>query len=567
MYSNGLVVMNVIFNLRNLIVIGAVAVLLSACAPEVQNVANVQEPATEGAPPSMRLLSRGQYLQTAEAIFGEDIVTKVRFAPVYRTNGLVAIGARTTEMTTGALEPIEESARALARQVVSIPHRDHLISCNPADVHKRDDACAREFLGKVGDLLYRRPMSQVELDTAVETAGISVGEAGDFYYGLSVALSRMLVSRQFLYIRETAEPNPEQPGSWRLDDYSKASRLSFFLWNAAPDSMLLNAASAGELSTPEGLRRQVERMISSPRLEHGVRAFFSDMLVFEGFDILAKDPLIFPVFSSKVVSEAQEQLLRTIVDHLLVKKKDYRDLFVTRSTFMTRDLAAVYGVPLDVGVAEWVPYQFPEESARRGLVTQIGFLAKYSHPGRTSATLRGRGLRETLLCQHVPDPPPNVDFSLLEDPTVKLRTARERLSAHSTNPVCAGCHKLTDPIGLVLERFDGAGQFRETESGVELDTSGALDGVAVGNAAELGIALRNSPAVISCLVSRLYGYGTAQKLDASDNEFLEYLKGRFDDVGYRFLEFMKAIATSDAFFAVSPPSPGEVNIASDEHEQ
>ena len=558
--------MTALSGLRKIFAVVSVVGLSVACTQAVQHSSDINEPVTQGAPPTMRLISQAQYLQTVDAIFGEDIVTKVRFAPVYRTEGLVAIGATTSVMTPGALEPIEESARAIARQVVSSKYREHLFSCKLTSADLRDDECARGFLGNVGRLLYRRPLTQNELEGAVETAGASVGAAGDFYYGLSVALARMLVSRQFLYINETAEPDPERPGKWRLDSYSKASRLSFFLWNAAPDSALLTAAEAGELNTRKGLTRQVERMLASPRLEYGVRAFFSDMLVLEGFNVLAKDPIIYPVFSSKVVSQAQEQLLRTIVNHLLAKNGDYRDLFVTRSTSMTRDLAAVYGLSVPAKLNQWVSYEFPEGSARGGLITQVGFLAKYSHPGRASATQRGRGLRETLLCQRVPDPPPDIDFSLFEDPAGEFRTARERLSAHSTNPVCAGCHKLTDPIGLVMESFDGAGQFRETEGGVELDTSGAFDGVAVSDAVDLGKALRDNPAVISCLVSRLYGYSTARKFDLADREILEYLMIRFGDGGYRFPDFLRTITTSKAFYAVKLPVPDGVKLASHDHQ-
>ena len=519
--------------------------------------ARLEEPKVQGALPEMRQLSQTQYLESIAAIFGKDIVAKVRFAPIYRTDGLTAIGARTAMMTLGALEPIEESGRAVAEQVTSPEHRNLLISCQPKAIDARDEKCARDFLGKAGRLLYRRPLTETELDREVQTAGAAIGPAGDFYYGLSMALSRMLVSRHFLYIKESVEPDPAQKSAYRLDGYSKASRLSFFLWNAAPDSALLAAAEAGELHTRKGLDRQVERMLASPRLEQGVRGFFTDMLVLEGFDILAKDPIIYPAFTSKVVNEAREQLLRTIVDHLIRQNGDYRDLMTTRETFMTRDLAAVYRLPVNAAPEEWVSYKFPESDPRSGLLTQIGFLAKYSHPGKTSPTQRGRGLRETLLCQRVPDPPPNVDFSLLTESSEKLHTAREKLDAHRSHPVCAGCHKLTDPIGLVLENFDGAGQYRVNENGVTIDSSGAFDGVNVKDAADLGRALRESPALTSCFVSRIYSYGAGRKLEPADKEFSEYLQASFENGNYRLLDFLRTITTSNAFYAVKMPTSAE----------
>jgi hypothetical protein len=309
---------------RNMLTVAMLAGAVIFAALSTPSVASprVEEPSTRAALTSMRLLSRSQYTKTIGAIFGEHLVPNVRFSPVQRVGGLVAIGARSTIMTTGALEPLDNSARMIANQVVSEVNRELLIACRPTALDARDDACARGFLAQVGRVLFRRPLDQTELENVVGLAGDSVGEAGDFYYGLSIALNYLLVSPKFLYIQETLEADPEQPGKQRLDKYSKASRLSFFLWDAAPDSALLDAAERGDLHTPQGLNREVERLLSSPRLEQGVRAFFDDMLVAEGFDLLTKDPIIFPAFTAKVVSEAREQLLRTIIDHLIAREGD-----------------------------------------------------------------------------------------------------------------------------------------------------------------------------------------------------------------------------------------------------
>ena len=527
--------------------------LLTVPSARCMAAGSLLEPESRGSQASMRLLSQSQYTNTIVAIFGDHIAPNVRFAPVPRIGGLMAVGARQAVMTLGALEPLESAARAVAGYVVSEANRHLLIPCRPAAADSRDDVCARAFLAAVGRLLLRRALTAAELDDAAEFAGAATEQAGDFHDGLAAALSYLLVSPKFLYIQEIAEADPANPGQWRLDSYSKASRLSFFLLNAAPDSALLDAAESGRLHTPEGMRTELARMLASPRIEQGVRAFFDDMLVAEGFDLLAKDPIIYPAFTSKVVLQAREQLLRTIVDHLIDRHGDYRDLFVTRRTFMTRDLAAVYRVPVNAGPNQWVPYEFSEDGPRAGLLTQVGFLARYSHPGRTSPTNRGRGLRETLLCQHVPDPPPNVSFELFENATAKRRTARQRLDAHNTNPICAGCHRLTDPLGLILEHFDGAGQYRLTENGAPIDPSGEVNRVPVTDAIDLGHRLREDPALTSCLVSRTYSYATGQQVEPADRPLLRYLETRFDQDGYRFPELLHTIATSRAFYRVKAP--------------
>ncbi|MFT4025561.1 MAG: DUF1588 domain-containing protein [Novosphingobium sp.] len=509
--------------------------------------------------PGLRLISQSQYVNTVHRIFGEDIAVRIRFAPVKRVDGLLAVGASTAVLTPGALDPLDATARSIAAQVTDEAHRRFLVPCTPADARAADEACARAFIARTGRLLFRRPLTSAELARYTGMATRAAG-AGGFYPGLANALSGMLVSPQFLYIREIAEPGAAAD-AWRLDAYSKASRLSFLLWNSGPDDELLTAAERGEFNTAEGLRRQFDRMVASPRYQDGVREFFTDFLVFEAFDTLAKDPTIYPAFSLKAVAESREQALRTVVDHLVARKGDYRELFTTRNTFMSSELGVIYQVPVNTGALGWVPYRFPAGDPRGGLLTQTGFLAQYAHAGRSSPTRRGRAIREVLLCQHVPDPPPNVDFSNFEDPKSGLHTARERLTAHNENPVCAGCHKVTDPIGLSLENFDGAGQFRTMEGTARIDVSGSLDGVAFSDPAGLGKALAGNESLKSCIVNRLYAYSVGRKLLAPEEARLEQYQAALDKRGYRFDDMLRMIVLDPSFFAIRPVRPDLLQTA------
>jgi hypothetical protein len=255
-----------------------------------------------------------------------------------------------------------------------------------------------------------------------------------------------------------------------------------------------------------------------------------------------------------IAEESKEQILRTIEDVALVRDGDYRDLFTTPRTFMTRALARVYRVPIDRTDDAWIPYEFPAGSPRAGIQTQIGLLALYSHPGRSSPTLRGRAVRELLLCQRVPDPPGNVDFSLFFDPNSPNKTARDRLTAHRTAPTCAGCHKITDPIGLGFENFDGAGQFRAVENDVTIDPSGDLDGKAYADPKGLGQSLHDDPAAASCVANRFYSYAVGRAPDRDENAFIAYLESSFASDGYRFKNLIRRVALSDAMYAVSAPT-------------
>jgi Protein of unknown function (DUF1588)/Protein of unknown function (DUF1585)/Protein of unknown function (DUF1592) len=275
------------------------------------------------------------------------------------------------------------------------------------------------------------------------------------------------------------------------------------------------------------------------------------MLGFDDLAIVTKDPMIYPAFAGDAVQDAREQTLRMVFNHLIVRDRDYRDLFTTRETFISPTLATLYGVPAP---PTWSAYEVPADSPRAGLLTQEAFLVAHAHPGRSSATRRGKALRELLLCQTVPRPPPNVDFSLIENTKSTLHTARERLAVHRSDPVCAGCHKLTDPIGLALENFDGAGQYRADERGAPIDASGVLDGRTFTDAAGLGQALHDHPALPTCLVKRVYAYGTGGPTVAGDKPTLDYLGERFAKSGYRFPDLLRAITLSTAFVQVADAS-------------
>jgi hypothetical protein len=172
----------------------------------------------------------------------------------------------------------------------------------------------------------------------------------------------------------------------------------------------------------------------------------------------------------------------------------------------------------------------------------------HAHPGRTSPTKRGKFIRESLLCQAVPAPPPNVDTSLPD--TSDARTLREKLTEHRENPSCAGCHTLMDPIGLSLEHFDGIGAFRTTENGVAIDASGELDGVMFDDARGLAQALAASPALTNCFARTLLRYARGALETSSETPTIAELDAAFGSAGYEVPALMAHIASDPAFQTV-----------------
>ena len=143
-----------------------------------------------------------------------------------------------------------------------------------------------------------------------------------------------------------------------------------------------------------------------------------------------------------------------------------------------------------------------------------------------------------------------------------MPTARERLDVHNKNPSCAGCHLITDPMGLSLENFDGAGRFRETENGAELDIGGELDGIFYDDIAGLADAMRNHPKLSYCLVNRLYAYGTGGPVSLRyDRDILSHFEDRFVANGHQLPYLLKDIALSNAFVSVRQDPESQVATA------
>ena len=196
---------------------------------------------------------------------------------------------------------------------------------------------------------------------------------------------------------------------------------------------------------------------------------------------------------------------------------------------------------------------FPPDHPRAGLLSHVSTMALLSHPGRPSATLRGLFIRESILCQEVPPAPADVDFSVVQDTdNPDQKTARERLDAHRSEPSCSGCHELMDPIGLAFENFDGIGDYRTTENGVEIDASGEFGGTLFADAAGFGQAIHDAPATASCVVENLYKYAVGRVPEEDEIRLLRALEARFAEAGYRFPDLMRIIATSESFRTATP---------------
>lgn len=499
---------------------------------------------------AVRRLTESEYRHSIADILSAEIEISARFEPEKREDGLMAIGNAVLSLTSAGFEQYFNLATNIAEQAFEKIDKQTLVGCTPQDAKKADPACAQQFIQRYGELLFRRPLSEAEVKARLQAANIGANQAGDFYHGLQMALTSLMVAPEYLFRVETAEPDPKQPEEYRLNAYTKAARLSFLFWNTTPDKALLNAAAKGDLHTDQGLQQQLSRLVNSPRLEQGARAFFTDMLQLDGFENMVKDPAIYPKFNQSIADSAKEQMLRTAIGLLVDQNRDYRELFSSNQTYINRPLASVYKVPY-ASAEEWMPFEFKNNSERAGILTQVGFLSLHAHPGTSSPTRRGIKIHEIFMCEPTPDPPADVDFSKVQ--AMANGTVRERLLDHMENTGCTACHRRSDPPGLALEYFDGIGQLRKYENGQLIDVSADFNGKQFEGANGLANYLKDDPRIPACLVRNVYAYGTGRNTDFWDEDYLAEQTESFATKGFRFKELMRQIANTPEFFKVHMP--------------
>jgi len=500
---------------------------------------------------SLRRLTQEEYRNSVSDIFGPEIEVRGVFEPTIRVGGLQAASTTVLSVTPVGFESFTKMADSIAVQVSAEKYRSKL-PCAPKDAKAADDGCTSQILSHYGMMLFRRPLTNDEIKSRVALARGLAEKQKDFYAGLRYGLASLLQASDFVFRKEVALPAADKK-SYALDPYSRATRLSYLLWNTTPDHELLDAAQKGDLNTQAGLDKQVDRLMASPRLEVGMRAFFNDMMELDTFDTVSKDSILYPKWGSAIANSAKEETLRTMIGLTLKENGDIRDLMTTKKTYVNRNLAAIYQLPFSF-TGEWVPYEFSKDSGRSGLVTQTSMLAMFSHPGRSSPTKRGVALMDILLCEPTPAPPANVDFSVVNDTSGALKTVRERLMAHAGNPTCASCHTHSDPIGLTLEGFDTIGGRRTKENGAVIDVSAAIKGDKFAGGEGLGKYLHDNPKFPACVARKLFAYGRGENSeDVSASAFKASYKA-FTDSGYHLKTLIKGMASSPEFYGAPVPS-------------
>ena len=424
------------------------------------------------------------------------------------------------------------------------PSRERILTCVPVDVDD-EDRCAREILSTLLRRAYRRPLTDRDLESGLESFRLGRAEGG-FEAGVEMAVAAILVSPDFLFRIERDPPGVDPGAPYRVSGAELASRLSFFLWSSIPDDQLLNAALRGDLGHREGLDRQVGRMLRDPRSRSLLTNFAAQWLHLRNLESATPDKRLFPDFDDNL-RQAMRRETEMLLETVIREDRSVLELLSANYTFVNERLAKHYRLPHVYGT--WFrKVDLDEGSQRGGLLRHGSILTVTSYSTRTSPVLRGHWVLENLL--GVPPPPPPADVPALEEQTVDSSLSlRERLTQHRANPACAGCHSMMDPIGFAMENYDAVGRWRTAENELPIDSTAGFPGGAEfqgvgGLEAEL---LARPELFVGTLAEKMLTYALGRVIRPSDGPAVRKIVRESAAQGYRFSSLVRGIAHSEPF--------------------
>lgn len=508
----------------------------------------------------IRRLTHLQYDNTVRDLLGDSSQPSRNFPAEDYVNGYT--NQASAQVITSALaELYGQAAERLGRNVFRFGDEHELLPCEPSSPADRD--CAQAFVGEFGTKAFRRPLTESEREAHVDLLLQWAGHGESFLSGASAVIEAMLQSPHFLFLVPRTIDSPAKP-------FEIASQLAYALWNSPPDPELLAAAAAGGLDARSSIEAHARRMLASDRARETFDHFLAEWMRFDRLRNSVKDRNRFRDFGPEVAESMTEET-RRLFRHLVWSDLDFREFYTADYSFVDDFLTNVYGMP-----DPSVPFgktAYPADSTRSGVLGHGTFLAQTGKPIHTSPTERGLFVREHFLCQTIPPPPPGVDTSLppltLGGRPMTVRETMEEL--HASQPVCASCHKLVDPIGYGFEHFDTVGAYRDTEPvrveptpqqeregakatehSLPIDSTGFIAGIADSafqTPRDVGRILAQSPICQKCVARQLFRYLFGRSETARDARVIERAYNRFVSSGFVFRELVLGLVVTEEFLA------------------
>lgn len=416
----------------------------------------------------------------------------------------------------------------------------------------------RDFAGKA----FRHPVDEPTVDRLVALAESIYGR-GDktFELGVRHAMVAVLASPRFIFREEASQPAATPDERYPLiDEYSLASRLSYFLWSSMPDDELLRLAAAGELRKHQAA--QVKRMLADAKADALIKNFMGQWLQARDVDNIqidfrrAGDFAAYKRFLSTDkdrgdTRRAMSEELQRYFAYVVHENRSILELVDSDYTFVNERLANYYGIPGVTG-NDVRRVTLPKDSPRGGVLTSGGVMLVTSNPTRTSPVKRGLFVLENVLGTPIPPPPP--DIPPLEDASKKFKgrtpTLRETLELHRSASACVSCHSRMDPLGLAFENFSPVGLWRDKDAGQPIDSTGKLiTGEAFKDVRELKhiLVTDRKADVYRCISEKLLTYALGRGLEYYDVETVDQIVDRLQKDDGRFDTLLAGVIESSAF--------------------
>lgn len=373
---------------------------------------------------------------------------------------------------------------------------------------------------------------------------------------LRIALKAVLVSPDFLYLKETGTPEG------RLTAHELANRLSYFLWSSMPDDRLFALADSGEITKPEVLRAEVDRMIEDRKANAFVDGFSTSWLQLDKLGGMPPDQLKFQEYYRHDLETAMREETRRFIGHVLRQNRPVTDFLDSDYTFLNQNLARHYGMD-GVAGSHFRRVTLPDGAQRGGLLGHASVLTLSANGIDTSPVVRGVWVLEALLGDPPPPPPPDVEPL---DPDVRgSTTIRERLQKHREIETCRDCHAKIDPFGFPLEFYDPVGGYRPTYykyrrwhpaklathkiPGAAVDGSAKLrSGEGFHDPAGLKRALlKRTESFTHGLTEKLLTYACGRPMTWRDEEELKRITATCAENGRGFRDLLHLVVAGDVF--------------------
>ena len=409
-------------------------------------------------------------------------------------------------------------------------------------------AAAKSIACSLAKKAFRRPPSEAEIEVLMDVFDLGHEHELDHPSSLRLMLKAILVSPQFLFITPAEKIKPQQ-AIVPLDDHQLASRLSYLLWATMPDEELTNLADQGKLRDPTTYKAQVKRLLADVRSRALFDGFGAQWLGLGELDGKTFDKAKFPQMTPEMRLAMYDEA-RMFFESIVRENRSVVSFVDSDYTFLNGTLAALYGLEKEITGPAMRRVKL-KDANRGGVIGMPGILATTSFPNRTSPVNRGVWVLEQILGEEIPPAPPNVPALEKQKPdTVANLTLRQRTELHQSEPTCANCHKILDPIGFGLENFDAIGRWRDQDdTGGAIDASGKMpDGKSFTTPTELkAILATRKEDVARNLTERLLGYALCRPLEGYDQIVVDRLMESVAADGFRMHTLVAEVVSSYPF--------------------